>query len=351
MLFTGGGTAGHVVPTLPIIQAFAARGWQVSFVGSTSGLEARLLQHVPIAYFGIASGKLRRYLSVDNLKDVFRVLRGIWQAFWLLGRLRPDVVFSKGGFVSFPVVFAAWARRIPVVAHESDLTPGLANRLAMPFVRTLCVSFAATPTGRLTGKVVHTGTPIRPALLAGSAHRGREFLEAPDGLPIVLVTGGSLGADTLNAAVREALPSLVEQFLVVHVCGPGKLIPADEPRYRQLEYVDEPWGDVLAAADLVVSRAGANTLFELLALRKPNLLVPLSLRASRGDQIENATFAAGLGYSQVLDEEDLTAASLTAAVQALAAQLPQARQRLEQFVVPDAVALICEELLQHAPGA
>ena len=344
VLFTGGGTAGHVVPVLPLLAQFAARGVQLSFVGSNSGLEAGLLADQPVTYYGIAAGKLRRYLSFENLLDAFRVVGGIYQAYRLLGRIKPQVVFSKGGFVSFPVVLAAWLRRVPVVAHESDLTPGLANRLAMPFVATLCLNFSVTPTGKFRGKVLHTGTPLRPALLHGDPERGREFLGAAADERILLVTGGSLGADVLNQTVRAALAELTQDFLVVHVCGPGKSVTLDNPGYLQYEYLTGPWGDVLAAADLVVSRAGANTLFELLALAKPNLLVPLSLRASRGDQLENATYAAGLGYSHVLDEDALTAASLVAAIAALDAELPQVAERLAGFVVPDSVALICGEL-------
>jgi len=344
VLFTGGGTAGHVIPTFPVIEALLARGVRVSFVGSTSGLEERLLAALAVDYHGIASGKLRRYLSAENVLDAFRVIAGIWQAYWLLGRLQPDAVFSKGGFVSFPVVLAARLRRIPVVAHESDLTPGLANRLAMRFVKTLCINFSATPTGTFRGRVVHAGTPMRAALTDGDAVAGRRLLDVAAGDRVLLVTGGSLGADALNEAVRAALPELCENFVVVHICGPGKLSDANVEGYRQFEYVTEGWGDMLAAADLVVSRAGANTLYELLALRKPNLLVPLSRRASRGDQIENAMFAAGLGYSHVLDEEDLNGASLVAAIKALDADLNEVRARLGTFDTPDSVALICDEL-------
>lgn len=344
VLLTGGGTAGHVVPTFPVIDELRRRGLRTSFVGSTSGLEERLLEPLGVDYHGIAAGKLRRYLSLENVLDVFRVAAGVWQAYWLLRRIRPQVVFSKGGFVSFPVVLAAWLHRIPVVAHESDLTAGLANRLAMPFVKTLCINFPATPAGKFRGRVVHTGTPLRAALVHGDAERGRGALGAQAGDRILLVTGGSLGADVLNETVRAALADLTREFLVVHVCGPGKLAEVTHPRYRQLEYVTDGWGDILAAADLVVSRAGANTLYELLALHKPNLLVPLSRGASRGDQIENATYAAGLGYSRVLDEEALTARTLLAEVQALDDGAAAMRERLATFTAPDAVELICAEL-------
>ncbi len=353
LVCTGGGTAGHVLPTIPVMDRARAAGARVSFIGSRSGLEARLLAGEDVSYYGIPAGKLRRYLSAENVTDVFRVVAGVWQAYRLLGRLRPDVVFSKGGFVSLPVVLAAWLRRVPVVAHESDFSPGLANRLALPFVRTLCVTFAQTPAPRLRGRRVVTGTPLRPALIAGDAARGRALLGAPAGRPVLLVTGGSLGADVLNRAVDEALRRLLERFVVVHVRGPGKRAERQAPGYHPFEYVTDDWGDLLAAADLVVSRAGANTLFELLALGKPNLLVPLSARVSRGDQLENAEYARAEGYSRVLPEERLDAETLVAAVLELQADLPEIHGRLADFRAEfqgDAAVAIHAELERAARG-
>ncbi|MGI9325720.1 MAG: UDP-N-acetylglucosamine--N-acetylmuramyl-(pentapeptide) pyrophosphoryl-undecaprenol N-acetylglucosamine transferase [Pseudomonadales bacterium] len=352
VVLTGGGTAGHVVPALPIAETLKDQGHQLTWIGTRSGLEERLVSGVVDDYHGISAGKLRRYLSWKNVQDAFAVLLGVFQALILLRRLRPEVVFSKGGFVSFPVVFAAWVWRIPVVAHESDRSPGLANRLAYPFIRQLCTNFPESQTG-FKGPEQYTGTPIRAALLAGDAQRGRQFLfngASESTKPVLLITGGSLGADRLNAVVIEALPQLCAEYRVVHLCGPGKMpplqpLPSD---YRPFEYLHEQWGDVLAAADLVVSRAGANTLFELLALAKPNLLVPLTLAASRGDQIENAQYAKAAGYSQVLPEEALSPESLLAALADLTAALPDIKQRLAGFERPDATAKICAMLLECA---
>ena len=347
---TGGGTAGHVVPAIPVIERLAAAGCRVSFIGSNTGLEAQLLKSVPAAYYGIAAGKLRRYFSWRNVADAFRVLAGLWQAFWLLGRLRPDAVFSKGGFVSFPVVLAAWLRRVPVIAHESDISPGLANRLALPFVALLCVNFPTTRPARFSGRVLHTGTPVRPALLRGDAAKGRELLGVTAARPILVVTGGSLGAEALNAVVRQALPELLARFVVVHVCGPGKCVDGSWPGYHQFEYVSDAWGDLLAAADVVVSRAGANTLYELLTLKKLNVLVPLSRRVSRGDQIENAAFARNAGLSEVVPEEELTVASLCVAVDSVLAEREAFAARLGAFHSPDAAALITAAVLEAVAG-
>jgi UDP-N-acetylglucosamine--N-acetylmuramyl-(pentapeptide) pyrophosphoryl-undecaprenol N-acetylglucosamine transferase len=344
LVCTGGGTAGHVMPAVPVMARAREQGARISFIGSRSGLEERLLAAENVDYHGIAAGKLRRYLSLENAADLFRVVAGVWQAYRLLGRLRPDVVFSKGGYVSLPVVVAAWLRRVPVVAHESDLSPGLANRLALPFVRTLCVTFDETPAPRLRGRRVVTGTPVRPALLAGNAERGRALLQVPDRRPVLLVTGGSLGADALNRAVVGALDALLENFVVVHVCGAGKDSGRRAPGYHVFEFVSGEWGDLLAAADLVVSRAGANSLFELLALGKPNLLIPLSRRVSRGDQVENAEYARARGFSRVLEEESLTPERLVTEVRETFRQLPELRCRLAEFRAPDAVTAIHAEL-------
>ena len=345
VVFTGGGTAGHVLPAVPVMRALRQRGVEVVFIGGAGGLEKRYLEPLgDIRFFGIASGKLRRYWSWRNLTDAFGVLRGIWQSLWLLGRIRPGVVFSKGGHLSFPVVLAGWMRRIPIVAHESDFTPGLANRLAMPFVDVLCTSFPMQRPKSLRGDLAHTGSPVRPELLAGSADRGRALLQAPPGRPVLLVTGGSLGADALNAVVAEAAPELVRHCCLAHVCGPGKAAGPELRGYRRYEYVGADWGDMLAAADLVVSRAGSNTLFELLTLGKPNLLVPLPARASRGDQLENAGYAARAGYSRVIEQHELNAGALVSAVLAMLLEREAWAARLARFEALPAVDLLVGQI-------
>jgi UDP-N-acetylglucosamine--N-acetylmuramyl-(pentapeptide) pyrophosphoryl-undecaprenol N-acetylglucosamine transferase len=316
VLFTGGGSAGHVVPCLPLIRHFQAAGARVSFVGTAAGPERAILAPTGIEFHAVRAGKLRRYWSWRNVADLWWIAVGIVQALRVLHQLRPSVVFSKGGFVAFPVVVAAWLSRVPVVAHESDLTPGLANRLSLPFVAAVCTTFQGTRFAGHRCPVIHTGTPLRAELLTGDAARGRARLDAPVGRPIVVVVGGSLGAQALNAVVRAGLPQLLEFGLVVHVCGPGRTDPSlsATPGYRQFEYVVDGWGDMLAAADVVISRAGANSLYELVALRKPHLLVPLSREASRGDQLANAQYAQSRGWSLVIEEQELDAARLNQAV-------------------------------------
>lgn len=352
VLFTGGGTAGHVIPAIPVMTRLLREGIEISFVGSDSGLEEQLLQDVAVTYHAIAAGKLRRYFSLENLFDVFRVARGCLQAAFLIARVRPDVVFSKGGFVSFPVVLAAWLWRVPVVAHESDLTPGLANRLALPFIRTLCVNFAGSERhlqdSRFNGEVLLTGTPVREALTGGDAERGRRLLGFAGNKPLLVVTGGSLGADAINQTVRDALSELLERCDVVHVCGTGKTLEMQQDGYRQFEFVADTWGDILAAADLVISRAGANSLYELFLLGKPNLLIPLSAKVSRGDQVENARYARSLGYSRVLDEEVLAPSTLLATVTEMLDELPALRAKLEDFQPLDSVTLIAEAIRKAA---
>ena len=349
VLVVGGGSAGHVIPALPIISALQAQGHKVGFVGTTSGLEEALVAPNGIEFFSIAAGKLRRYWSWQNLTDLTRIGWGICQSLMLLRRFKPDVVFSKGGFVSFPVALAAWFCRVPVVAHESDLTLGLANRLVLPFANTLCVSFAHSKIKAGKVRIVHTGTPLRSEILDGDAKRGRERLKIDGTKPLLVITGGSLGADKLNAVARDALPSLLETYTVLHVCGAGKMSDTQASGYIQREFIDEGWGDILAAADIVLSRAGANALFELLALKKLNLLIPLSAAASRGDQIDNAYFAEAQGFSAVLSEGDLNALSLVQALQALQSERTTYEAALQAYTVPDAEGAIVAEIRSVVP--
>lgn len=316
ILLTGGGTAGHVTPNIALIPELQKAGYKVYYMGSKNGIERQLIASEHIPYYGIASGKLRRYFSWQNFIDPFKVLLGTFQAYRHLGDLKPDVIFSKGGYVVVPVILAAYLRKIPIVIHESDFTPGLANRLAMPFAAKICTTFKTTATLIKNNKGVWTGTPIRKELLEGSAKEGRHFTGLDKSKPIILVTGGSLGAKAINDVVREALPVILKDFQVIHLCGKGNLDPSFKHTkgYCQYEYVQAELPHLLAAADLVVSRAGSNTLSELLALDKPNILIPLPASQSRGDQILNANSFKTSGYSYVLEQENFTAETLIQAI-------------------------------------
>jgi len=312
IIFTGGGTAGHVTPNIALIKKFKENGWSVFYIGSNKGIEKELISSINIPFFAIANGKLRRYFSWQNFIDPFKILFGILQAVFLCLKLKPNVIFSKGGFVSFPVVFAGWLCRIPVVVHESDFSPGLANKLAFPFVKKICITFAETAKYlKNKSKIVLTGTPIRSEFFSGNKDRARKMCGFSGDKKIILVYGGSLGSEVINQAIRELLPLLLDKFHIVHVCGKNKIdLNYSYPGYKQFEYLQEEFPDVMAFADFVISRSGANSIYELLVLQKPHILIPLGIRSSRGDQIENAKHFASLGYSQVIFEEELNKENL-----------------------------------------
>ena len=316
IVLTGGGTAGHVTPNIAMIPRLKELGYKISYIGSYEGIEKKLIEELGIPYYGISSGKLRRYFDVKNFTDPFRVLKGFMEAKKLMKELKPDVVFSKGGFVTVPVVIAASRRKIPTFIHESDMTPGLANKICIPFATKVCCNFPETISNLPKDKAVLTGTPIRQELLTGSKEKGLAFTGLSPDKPVILIIGGSLGATAVNEAVRSILPELLEDFQVMHLCGKGKLDEnlKNTKGYVQYEYIKKELADLFALADIVISRAGANAICELSALNKPNLLIPLSARASRGDQILNARSFEHLGYSKVLEEEEITKDSLLDAV-------------------------------------
>jgi UDP-N-acetylglucosamine--N-acetylmuramyl-(pentapeptide) pyrophosphoryl-undecaprenol N-acetylglucosamine transferase len=307
IVLTGGGSAGHVTPNIALIPALKEKGYEIYYIGSYNGIEKKLIADYGIPYYGIATGKLRRYFDPKNFSDPFRVIKGFGEAKKILKEIQPDIVFSKGGFVSVPVVKAARACKIPFVLHESDMTPGLANKLCLPGATKVCCNFPETIEKLPAEKAVLTGTPIREELMRGSAEAGKKLCGFTDDKPVLMVIGGSLGAQSVNETVRYALPRLLPTFNVVHLCGKEKMdnLKLSVPGYKQFEYVKEDLKDIFAMADVVVSRAGANSICELLALRKPNILIPLSTKSSRGDQILNAESFKKQGFSIVIDNEEL----------------------------------------------
>ncbi|MBQ7972447.1 MAG: undecaprenyldiphospho-muramoylpentapeptide beta-N-acetylglucosaminyltransferase [Lachnospiraceae bacterium] len=312
IVLTGGGTAGHVTPNLALLPRLRELGYEVFYIGSHEGIEKKLIADFDVPYYGVSTGKLRRYLDIKNFSDPFRVVKGYGDARKILKELKPDIVFSKGGFVSVPVVRAAASLKIPCIIHESDMTPGLANKLCIPVATKVCCNFPETLQNLPENKAVLTGSPIRDELLKGDKVAALNMCKFTSTLPVIMVIGGSSGSVAINKAVRSALPKLLEDFQIVHICGNGRVdnLLLNEKRYVQFEYLKSELKDVLAMADIVISRAGANAICELLALKKPNLLIPLPAKSSRGDQILNAASFEAQGYSLVLDEDDLADTTL-----------------------------------------
>ncbi len=347
IVFTGGGTAGHVTPNIALIDSLKTRDWQIFYIGSQQGIEKSMIEEIGIPYYAVQSGKLRRYFSLDNFLDPLKVLVGIVQSYLRLKKIKPDIVFSKGGFVALPVVIGAFLNGIPVVAHESDMSPGLANRLSFPFVNKICLTFdAARQCFKQQNKIEVTGTPIRSTLFQGNKAKGLALCGFSDKKPCILIVGGSQGSNGLNTAVRNGLEELTARYQVIHLCGTGKCLEAhaNQPNYFQMEYAKEELADLLAASDVVVSRSGANAVYELLALGKPHVFVPLSLKVSRGDQIQNAQYFQKLGVSTVLDDDLLTSERLIEAVDYIYANRDQIHSKIQSLGITSATDKIVELL-------
>jgi UDP-N-acetylglucosamine--N-acetylmuramyl-(pentapeptide) pyrophosphoryl-undecaprenol N-acetylglucosamine transferase len=343
IVMTGGGTAGHVTPNIALMPALQEAGYEISYIGSYSGMEKELIEAQNIPYYGISSGKLRRYFDWKNFSDPFKVLKGYSQAISLMKKLKPDILFSKGGFVSVPVVLAASHCHIPAIIHESDITPGLANRIAVRGAKKVCCNFPETMKYLPENKAVLTGSPIRQELFHGDAVRARKFCGfSDDSKPVLLIVGGSSGSKVVNEAVREILPQLLPDFNIIHLCGKGNLEESMKSLsgYAQFEYIGKELPDLFALADLAVSRAGANAICELLALHKPNILIPLSAAASRGDQILNAKSFQKQGFSYVIEEEALTGSVLLSGIREVYAARNTYRKAMEESGQMDSIGTI-----------
>lgn len=354
IVLTGGGTAGHVTPNIALMPALKEAGYEITYIGSKKGMEKGLIEATGTKYYGISSGKLRRYFDWKNFSDPFRVMNGFFEAKRILRKIKPDVIFSKGGFVSVPVVLAAKALHIPAVIHESDMTPGLANRIALRGATTVCCNFPETVEKIQGNRAIWTGTPIRQELFSGDANRGLSFcgFDSADDKPVLLIIGGSQGSVFINNAVRGSLDELLKDFRIIHLCGKGNLDESLKHRegYAQYEFISKELPDLFAAADIIISRAGANAIFELLALKKPNILIPLGLNASRGDQILNARSFEKQGFSKVLEEESVTAALLTDTVRKVYADRDQYILAMEASPSGDSIAKIVNILNESIYG-
>ncbi|SHJ43404.1 undecaprenyldiphospho-muramoylpentapeptide beta-N-acetylglucosaminyltransferase [Parasporobacterium paucivorans] len=344
ILLTGGGTAGHVTPNLALIPGLKEMGYEIRYIGSHNGIEKKLIEKEGLFYYGISSGKLRRYFDRKNFTDPFRVLKGYSDAKRVMREYQPDILFSKGGFVSVPVVLAAKKYKIPVIIHESDMTPGLANKLAIPHAVKVCHTFPETASHLPREKAVLTGSPIRRELLAGSREAGLALCGFEEEKPVILIIGGSQGSVIVNETVRKILPALLEKYQLIHLCGKGNLDPALEGRrgYCQFEYATDSLKELFAITDIVISRAGSNAICEFLALKKPSILIPLSAKASRGDQILNAESFRRQGFSEVILQEDLTGRSLMDMIQKIFADRGVYLEAMEQNPVRDGVETILD---------
>lgn len=348
IVLTGGGTAGHVTPNLALLPSLKADGWHVEYIGSMKGIEKELVEKEGIPYHGISSGKLRRYLSAENLKDPFKVVKGYFDAYKLLKEIKPKVVFSKGGYVTVPVVLAASHLKIPVIIHESDMTPGLANKIAMRSAKTICVNFEET-LKYVGSKGVYTGSPIREPLFKGNKTTGNQICGFHEIKPTILMMGGSLGARKINTVLREALPVLTKDYHVVHICGKNNV---DEKLlnfkgYKQFEYVGEELPHLFALADVMLSRAGANAIAEIVALNIPSLFIPLSAAASRGDQILNAEAMKKKGYCDVLMEEDLNCESLINKLNEVYKNRRQYKHEMEKMTKLSGVQKVMQQIQKY----
>lgn len=344
IVLTGGGTAGHVTPNIALLPELKKAGYDIHYIGSYNGIERKLIEELGITYHGIASGKLRRYFDLKNFTDPFRVVKGFVQAKKLMKQLKPDVVFSKGGFVTVPVVIAAGKKKIPTIIHESDMTPGLANRICIPYATKVCTNFPETINNLPADKAVLTGSPIRKELFSGNKVKGLEFCGLSLNKPVILVIGGSLGATAINNAIRNNLDELLKTYQIIHLCGKGKLDESlnNKQGYVQYEYIKQELSDLFAAADVIVSRAGANAICELLALRKPNILIPLPAASSRGDQILNAASFEKQGFSYLLQEENVTDENLLNAINHVYKNRNEYIKTMEQSKLNDSVKTIVD---------
>ena len=350
ILLTGGGTAGHVTPNLALIPSLKAAGYDIRYIGSYNGMERKLIENAGIPYDGISSGKLRRYFDLKNFTDPFRVLKGYAEALKLMKKYKPDVLFSKGGFVAVPVVLAAKHYHIPTIIHESDMTPGLANKLCIPSAKWVCCNFPETLQYLPPKKAVLTGCPIRKELSEGSREAALKLTGFSADRPVLMVMGGSLGAVAINNAIRENLDELLKQFQIIHLCGRGHYDTSLDGKngYKQFEYAKKELTHLFAATDLIISRAGANAICELLALKKPNILIPLPASQSRGDQLLNAASFEKSGYSYVLQEEELTSNTLLKAVQYVYDEREEYIQTLKESKLNRAIPIIMDLITKYS---
>lgn len=310
IVLTGGGSAGHVTANLALLPKLLEAGWEVHYIGTEKGMENAIVPKDLVYYHTIKAGKLRRYFDIKNFADPFNVILGIIQSFLILRKIKPSIVFAKGGYVSLPVIVSSWLLRIPAITHEGDVTIGLANKLALPFVKKICVSFKETL--KYSGKKgIYTSLPIRKEILEGNPSSGKDICKFISDKPVILIMGGSQGSRNINKLLRDSLDNILPKFNIVHICGNGNVdLSLNKEGYCQLEYLKDALPHIFAISDIFISRAGTASVFEILALKKPALLVPLTTNASRGEQLLNARTFEKNGFSKVLLENEIASDKL-----------------------------------------
>lgn len=354
IVLAGGGSGGSTTPLLAVAEALRRRHEDVEFlyIGSETGPERALVEKVGIRFASIKTGKLRRYWSWQNFLDVFRTGIGLMQSFQIIREFQPDALTSAGGFICVPPALAAWALRVPVHIHQQDVQPGLANKIISPFASRITVTFEESKSKFPADKTILTGNPVRQEIMDGNPEVARRLFDLEEGIPTLLATGGGTGAAGLNRLIAEAAPRLVDCCQIIHLCGKGKRIATGfaHKRYQQVEFVVEEMKDILAVADLVVSRAGLSTLTELGTLCKPSILIPMP----DSHQKHNAQAFSAVGAAVVLEEKQTTPEALAATVKELIGdglRLADMGLKARTTVKMDAAERIADEVIKLATNS
>lgn len=346
IVLTGGGSTGHVSVNLALIPLLKENGWDIHYIGSKTGIEKELVENIDgVKYHSISTGKLRRYFSFENFLDIFRIIGGVFQSIYKIFKIKPNIVFSKGGFVSVPVILGGWMNRIPVISHESDLTPGLANRLVQPFVKLIFTTFPETSSYIKSGKGVFLGPVIRDGLKNGNAAGGKKWLGIKNDKATLLVMGGSLGAEYLNNLVRDNLDDLLPKYNIIHACGKDSVDNNIlREGYYQFEYINEELKDIMEYADIAISRSGANAIFEFLYHKIPMLLIPLPSSRSRGDQIDNAKSFVKNGFAEMIEEENLNNNNFLKIIDKLDEEKENYQNNMKRYKLGDTLSVIYNKI-------
>ena len=365
VIFTGGGSGGHIIPGIAVARqllamAAAGTGGDISllWLSTRAAGERRLIEDAGIETVPILSGKLRRYLSLRNLLDIIRIAAALFQSLLILRKYRPLLLFSKGGFVSVPPVYAARMLGIPVIIHDSDVDPALSTRLCAGIAQRILIPFeesAAYYAPKYRGKLSVTGNPLRYDIDRGNRDAGRSFCSFPADmeLPVLLVVGGSKGAGRINQLVAPILPELCSMMYVIHITGDAEK-ECTHPRYAAFSFVGEAYPDLLALADLVVTRGGAGALWECAVCGKPMIILPKSsANGSRGDQERNAARFSAHGAAVVLDEKKVDAETLKNAILRMIGsqeELQSMAERARSLCNRDADSVSAEAILEVIGG-